>query len=57
VSGCIGERKDVGDYLLRQKCRVYNSVHALQLILLAVKNNGVSTMKYGVVKHRLPGNT
>lgn len=37
-------------YLLRQECRVYNSMLALWVSLLVAQNKGVSIAKIGVMK-------
>lgn len=42
--------KEMRIYLLRQECRVYNSMLALWVSLLVAQNKGVSIAKIGVMK-------
>lgn len=42
------------EFILYQEYRIYSSVPALRLGPLAARNKGVSTVRIGVVKLRIP---
>ena len=52
-----GEKNDMGIYLLRLECRLYNYMHALKLVPLVSRNKGISITKIKFVKLRLPINS